>query len=74
MNNNHIDKELHSLLANIQKTLQQHTVIGLYNLGISQPDIARNLGIGAGTVNKLLKGAKKSRISYGQETEPKNTK
>ena len=45
-------------LGDIEKVLQQNIIIELYKIGITQPDIARNLSIGAGVVNKLLKGVK----------------
>ena len=53
-------KELVKILKNIEKALQQRVIIELYRSGISQPDIGKNLGIGAGAINKLLKGAKKT--------------
>lgn len=57
------NKEFINLLSNISKSFQQRIIIDLYKIGITQPDIARNLGIGAGVVNKLLKGIKKNNNS-----------
>ena len=55
------NNELLITLKNIEKSLQQQVIIELYRSGIPQPDIAKNLGIGAQVVNKLLKGIKKKK-------------
>lgn len=53
------NKEIIKRLENIEKIIQQQVIIELYRDGITQPNIAKNLGISAKTVNKLLKGIKK---------------
>lgn len=52
-------KELSKQINNIEKTLQYLLVLELFKLDTSQADIAKQLGIATGSVNKLLKGIKK---------------
>lgn len=54
-------KEIIKKIEGLERTLQQLVIIELYKGGISQPEIGKNLGIGAGVVNKLLKGIKKQK-------------
>ena len=65
-------KELIKSIERIEKILQQRVIIELYRSGIPQSVIGKNLGIGAGVVNKLLKGAKRQN-QYGKETKPQNS-
>ena len=58
MENNN-NKKILQILESINNSLQQQIIIELYRSGIPQTQIAKNLTIGAGTVNKLLKGIKK---------------
>jgi len=65
------EKQLKELIKNIErieKVLQQRVIIELYRSGIPQSVIGKNLSIGAGVVNKLLKGVKKQN-KYGKETQ-----
>jgi len=65
-------RELIKSIERIEKVLQQRVIIELYRSGIPQSVIGKNLGIGAGVVNRLLKGTH-IQNKYVKEAESKNS-
>lgn len=52
-------KELSKQITSIEKSLQHLLALEMFKLDTPQADIAKQLGIATGSVNKLLKGLKK---------------
>lgn len=57
---------LDSRLQKVADFLEQLIAVQMYRGGATQPEIAVNLGIAVGKVNKLVKGVKPPK-SYGKE-------
>jgi len=55
-------------LSNISNMLEKLIAIELYKGGATQPEIADNLGIAVGSVNKLVKGVKPQK-QYGKKED-----
>ena len=53
------DKEIKEQLERTNKLLQKLVAIQLHSAGATQREIAENLDIALGHVNKLIKGVKK---------------
>jgi len=52
-------KELSKQITTIEKSLQHLLALEMFKLDTPQAEIAKQLGIATGSVNKLLKGIKK---------------
>lgn len=65
-------RELIKSIEKIEKVFQQRVIIELYRSGIPQSVIGKNLGIGAGVVNRLLKGTNRQN-KHVKEAESKNS-
>lgn len=52
-------KEISKQIISIEKALQHLLVLEMFKLDTPQAEIAKQLGIATGSVNKLLKGIKK---------------
>ena len=52
-------KQLSKQITTIEKSLQHLLALEMFKLDTPQAEIAKQLGIATGSVNKLLKGIKK---------------
>ena len=59
----------HALSAKLQKVadlLEQLIAVQMYRSGATQPEIAANLGMSVGKVNRLVKGVKPPKNDHGE--------
>jgi DNA-binding transcriptional regulator LsrR (DeoR family) len=54
-------------IQRITALLEQLIAVQMYRGGATQPEIAMNLGIAVGKVNKLIKGVKSSKHNDGEK-------
>lgn len=60
----------HPLDAKLQKVidlLEQLVAVQMYGGGATQPEIATNLGISVGKVNKIIKGVRPPKGNHGDK-------
>lgn len=58
---------LDAKLQRITDLLEQLIAVQMYRGGATQPEIATNLGMALGKVNKLIKGVKPPKYNHGEK-------